>query len=174
MASGVPSAPGGIGLAFERAVDELSHDSMFADVEFVAHHARRNGRTTSLVVMVDREGGVDISLCGRIAAILNAKLEDSDDPYTLEVESAGLSRPLTRPGDYERFKGKAVKVLTTLLVKGGKTHRGTLRGVRGTNVILETTKGELPLPLATIKSANIEYDIRADLKREKEERKNHG
>lgn len=174
MASGDSATHGVVGIAFERAVDELAHDPAFADVELVSHFAARKGHNTTLSLKVDREGGVDIALCQRIAAHLNAKFESIEDSYTLEVESAGLSRPLMRPGDYERFKGKTVKVLTTLLVNGGKTHRGTLRGVRGTNVILETPKGELPLPLATIKSANIEYDIRADLKREKEERKNHG
>jgi hypothetical protein len=62
-----------------------------------------------------------------------------------------------------------------LTVNGAKTHRGILRGVRGDAVILETEKGELPLPIATIKSANLEYDPRTDLQRDKRERKKaHG
>jgi hypothetical protein len=40
-------------------------------------------------------------------------------------------------------------------------------------VILETSSGELPLPLATIERANLEYDIRSDLKRDKKERKSN-
>jgi hypothetical protein len=43
--------------------------------------------------------------------------------------------------------------------------------LRGETVILETENGELPLPVATIKSANLEYDPRADLQRNKRERK---
>jgi hypothetical protein len=46
-----------------------------------------------------------------------------------------------------------------------------LSGVRGTNLILQTPDGELPLPLSVIASAYLEYDIRSDLKREKQERK---
>jgi ribosome maturation factor RimP len=122
-------------------------------------------------VMVDREGGVDIKLCEQIAAMLNSRLEEFDEQYTLEVQSAGLDRPLTKAGDYQRFSGSSAKILTTLLINGSKTHRGVLRGVKGTNVILETDRGELPLPLATIKSANLEYDIRNDLRREKHDRK---
>jgi ribosome maturation factor RimP len=124
------------------------------------------------VVTIDREGGVDISLCERVASRINERLEPFEsEQYSLEVESAGLERPLVRPADYERFAGKQARIVTTLLVNGGKTHRGTLRGLRGETVILETEKGELPLPVATIKSANLEYDPRADLQRNKRERK---
>ncbi|MDP9017605.1 MAG: ribosome maturation factor RimP [Candidatus Eremiobacteraeota bacterium] len=157
--------------AFERAVDAMGHDAAFADVEFVSHSARRHARTHALQVMIDKAGGVDIKLCERVASALNAQLEEFDEQYTLEVESAGLNRPLTKAGDYQRFSGKAAKIMTTLLIQGSKTHRGVLRGVQGTNVILDTGRGELPLPIATIKSANLEYDIRTDLKREKQDRK---
>ncbi|MBV8728054.1 MAG: hypothetical protein JO233_09720 [Candidatus Eremiobacteraeota bacterium] len=156
---------------FEQAVDALAHDAKYADVEFVAHKATRQARTHALQVIVDRADGVDLQTCERIASAINARLEGFEEPYTLEVESAGLNRPLTKAGDYDRFSGKAAKIVTTLTIDGSKTHRGTLRGVVGTNVILQTEKGELPLPLATIKSANLEYDIRADLQRAKRERK---
>ena len=149
----------------------MSHDKAFAEVEFVSHAARRQARMHALQVVIDREGGVDIKLCERVAAALNRRLEEFDEQYTLEVESAGLNRPLTKAGDYERFAGNSAKVLTTLLINGSKTHRGILRGVQGTNVMLDTERGPLPLPLATIKSANLEYDIRNDLKREKQDRK---
>ncbi|HXF33243.1 MAG TPA: hypothetical protein VN603_01635, partial [Candidatus Acidoferrales bacterium] len=87
------------------------------------------------------------------------------------VRSAGIDRPLLRPSDYERFAGKNVRIQTTLTINSAKTHRGRLAGVRGTNVILETERGELPLPLETIRAANLEYDFRADLQREKKDRK---
>jgi ribosome maturation factor RimP len=157
---------------FERALHDIAHDSRFAGVEIVQSTARGGKRSVALSVTIDREGGVDVASCERVAALINSRLESYDEPYTLEVESAGLNRPLTKPGDYERFSGRDAKVVTSLLVQGGKTHRGILRGVRGTNVILETSKGELPLPLATIERANLEYDIRSDLKRDKKERKN--
>jgi ribosome maturation factor RimP len=164
---------GTLGNAFDRAVEEIAFDSRFAGIEVVQHAARRSGKATALTVMIDREGGVDLATCERVAGAINARLDEYEEPYTLEVESAGLNRPLTKPSDYERFAGRDVKVVTSLLVAGNKTHRGVLRGVRGTNVILETSKGELPLPLATIDRANLEYDIRSDLKRDKKERKHH-
>ena len=159
--------------AFERAIDEIARDARFAGVEIVHHAARRGRHSAALSVTIDREGGVDLATCERIAGAINKQLDGYEEKYTLEVESAGLNRPLTKPGDYERFAGRDAKIVTSLLVQGGKTHRGVLRGVRGTNVILETSKGELPLPLATIERANLEYDVRSDLRRDKKERKQH-
>jgi ribosome maturation factor RimP len=158
--------------AFERVSNALPHEDGFRDLEIVAQRANRHGRATDLTLVVDRPGGVDMALCERISARLNAALESETDLYTLAVESAGLDRPLTRPGDYTRFRDANVRIITTILVGGAKTHRGKLLDVRGTNVILETAAGELPLPLEIIKSANIDYDIRADLKRAKLERRN--
>jgi ribosome maturation factor RimP len=141
------------------------------NVEIVAVRAHRAGRATALVLVVDTPSGVDLALCERIAGRIGLALDDQPEPYTLEVESPGLDRPLLRPADYERFRGQAVRVLTTIPVKGAKTHRGRLAGLRGNAVILATPAGELPLPLEMVKSANLDVDIRADLTREKRERR---
>jgi len=160
---------------FEQTLDALLHDNEFAGVEIVQHFATVRRGSTNLRVTIDKEGGVDLATCERIASRINAALEGyEDENYALEVESAGLERPLVRPADYDRFAGKAAKVITTLTINGGKTHRGTLVGLRGENVVLKTENGELPLPISTIKSANLEYDPRADLQRHKRERKQHG
>jgi ribosome maturation factor RimP len=158
--------------AFERVVHAIPHDPAFRAIEIVTTGVRP-GRTSALTVMVDKEGGVDIATCERIAARINAALDAFPDEYTLEVSSAGVDRPLVKPADYDRFGGKNVKVVTTLPIAAAKTHRGVLAGMRGTNVILRTGANgetELPIPIATIKSANLEYDIRADLQRAKREK----
>ena len=159
---------------FEQTLDAIAHDGSFAGVEIVSHAVRSRRGMTTFVVTIDKEGGVDLATCERIAGRLNDALESFEDAYSLEVESAGLERPLVRPHDYERFAGKKAKIVTSLTIGGNKTHRGTLVGLRGENVVLATDKGELPLPIATIKSANLEYDPRADLTRDKRERKTHG
>lgn len=158
--------------AFERVVHALPHQSEFRDVEIVSSATHRHRNATTLHVTVDREGGVDVGTCERIAARINAALDAFTDPYTLEIESAGLNRPLTKAPDYDRFAGSDVKVVTTLAIQGAKTHRGRLDGVRGKNVILNRGGKELPIPIAVIKSANVEYDVRADLQRAKHREKN--
>ena len=158
--------------AFERVVHALPHEPAFRAVEIVSTGVRP-GRTAALTVTVDREGGVDIATCERIAARINVALDAFPDAYTLEVSSAGVDRPLVTAADYDRFAGRNAKVVTTLAIGNAKTHRGILGGVRGTNVVLRMgAKGEteLPIPIAAIKSANLEYDIRADLQRAKREK----
>ena len=158
---------------FERVAHALPHQAEFRGVEIVTAIARPGRHETQLVVTVDREGGVDVATCERISAKINVSLDAFSDPYTLEVSSAGVNRPLVAPADYERFSGKNVRVITTLPIANAKTHRGVLAGLDGTNVVLRTGKNadvDLPIPLAAIKSANIEYDIRADLARAKREK----
>ena len=164
-----------IAAAFEREIDAIAHDAHFAGVEILSHRVRPQRGTTALSVTIDRPGGADLALCERVAARINANLAGFDASYALEVESAGLDRPLLRSGDYERFAGERVRIVTSLTVNGGKTHRGILRGLRGETVVVVTDRGELLLPMAAIKTANLEYDPRADLKRDKLQRKQgHG
>ena len=56
--------------------------------------------------------------------------------YTLEVSSPGLSRPLRRPHDYERFAGSDVSV-TTNAVEGRKRFSGRLVGLVDGRVVVE-------------------------------------
>jgi ribosome maturation factor RimP len=158
--------------AFETVVQSIPADPEFAAVEIVIATVSP-GRTKGLTVMVDREGGLDIETCERVAARVNAALDAFPDMYTLEVSSAGVDRPLVKPADYDRFDGRNAKVITSTLIANAKTHRGILGGTRGDGIILRTgAKGEteLPIPFAAIKSAHLEYDIRADLQRAKREK----
>jgi len=163
--------PSALQAAFEHVVHALPHEAEFRDVEIVMSAAKRIRSGYAFSLTVDKPGGVDVAICERIAARINVALEAFPDLYTLDVESAGLDRPLVKPADYDRFAGQNVKVLTTLAIAGAKTHRGTLAGMRGTNVILTTPSGELPIPLEVVRGANVEYDIRADLSRAKQAKK---
>lgn len=154
-------------------MDAIAHDPEWRAVEIVQRTAISRRGQTAFRVTIDTPAGVDLALCERIASRLNACLDPFEGAYSLEVESAGLERPLLRPEDYLRFVGKRARIVTTLTIAGAKTHRGTLDGLRGEAVVLQTQGGELLLPVATIKSANLEYDPRADLQRHKRERKAH-
>lgn len=156
---------------FERVAGELSLDVALREVEVVKTSAQRRHGSVELRVIIDKPGGVDVATCERISHKINAALDRYPDPYTLSVESVGLERPLVRPADYERFIGSNVKLRTDIAIRGAKTHRGRLAGMRGTNVVLTQTDGELPVPLTLIKHANVEYDPRGDLTKEKRERR---
>ena len=81
------------------------------DLEDVAITAA--GRRNVVKVVVDRDGGVDLDAVAEVARVVSAALDDSDatgeSPYTLEVTSPGVDRPLTEPRHWRRATGRLVK-----------------------------------------------------------------
>ena len=72
------------------------------------------GRRRLLRVIVDADGGVsldDIALVSReVSARLDATGAMGEAPYTLEVSSPGVDRPLTLPRHWRRAVGRLVRV----------------------------------------------------------------
>jgi ribosome maturation factor RimP len=57
--------------------------------------------------------------------------------YLLEVSSPGLDRRLTKPADYERFRGSLVKLQTFTPVAGNRHWQGRLVGVADGTITLD-------------------------------------
>jgi ribosome maturation factor RimP len=57
--------------------------------------------------------------------------------YTLEVSSPGLDRKLSRPADYERFRGSLVKLQTFQPVAGNRHWQGRLNAVGDGKIALD-------------------------------------
>jgi ribosome maturation factor RimP len=72
----------------------------------------RAGRRLLLRVVVDADGGVgldDIADVSRdVAAVIERDDEMRNAPYTLEVSSPGVDRPLTEPKHWRRAAGRLV------------------------------------------------------------------
>jgi ribosome maturation factor RimP len=71
------------------------------------------GRRSVVRVIVDRDDGVDLDAVAEVARLVSDTL-DADDPtgdapYTLEVSSPGVDRPLTEPRHWRRASGRLVK-----------------------------------------------------------------
>jgi ribosome maturation factor RimP len=70
------------------------------------------GRRRILRVVIDADGGVsldDIALASRELSLkLDAAAEMGELPYTLEVSSPGVDRPLTQPRHWRRAVGRLV------------------------------------------------------------------
>lgn len=79
-------------------------------------------------------------------------------PYTLEVSSPGLSRPLRRPHDFERFAGQEVS-LTSTATEGRKRFTGTLVGLDGATVVLDCDGERCLVPLDQVKSCKLHPNI---------------
>lgn len=108
------------------------------DVEYV-----REGADRVLRVYIDKEGGVSIDDCEVIARAINPILDEKDpisESYQFEVCSAGLERPLKRPGDFQQFMGSPILVKLYRPRNGLKEFPGILRGYEDGCVTVETGK----------------------------------
>ena len=94
------------------------------------------GKRRMLRVAVDKDGGVTLDDIAAATKEVSRLLDDSDvmgeQPYTLEVTSPGIDRPLTLPRHWRRNEGRLVKVtlvdgddLTGRITTGGE-ERATL------------------------------------------------
>jgi ribosome maturation factor RimP len=113
-----------------------------------------------LQIMAEPKDGRVMSVedCARVSRAVSAIL-DVEDPisgaYSLEVSSPGIDRPLTRPKDFDRFKGHEAKIETHEPVEGRKRFKGILMGVVGENVKIDSDGAEVALPLNQIAKAKL-------------------
>lgn len=89
------------------AVAELGFDLESLDVQAA-------GRRKLVRVVVDADDGVELDLLSGVSRAVSTALDAHDDilggPYTLEVTSPGVDRPLTRPRHWRRAKLRLVRV----------------------------------------------------------------
>lgn len=132
-----------------------------AGMELVDVTFRREHGGKVLRVLIDREEGVDLdaisSVSGRVSRRLD--LEGFDPgPYSLEVSSPGVERPLRRPGDFAKRVGEKVKVKTHEPIEGGRSHTGTIVAADEEQVTVATDAGERRLPYPAIASARTVFE----------------
>ncbi len=112
-----------------------------------------------------REGGelgVSHADCQRVSQQLSVILDVEElipgPGYILEVSSPGMDRPLRKPAEYERFRGRMAKISTAEPVEDEKYFEGRLAGFVDGKVRLEL-KGKVArtveLPLEKIRKANL-------------------
>jgi ribosome maturation factor RimP len=81
-------------------------------------------------------------------------------PYSLEVSSPGLDRPLAEADDFERFRGQRVGVRLAEALDGQRNFVGRLRGIEGDAVVLECEGGRVvALPVKNVARANLAPEI---------------
>ena len=102
-------------------------------------------------VFIDKPNGVNVEDCAKVSNHLSHLFTVENFDYDrLEVSSPGLDRPLTRLADYARFAGEDVQLSLHEMVDGARRWKGTLRGVEGDNVVVETVTGIRTFPFAGI------------------------
>lgn len=125
------------------------------DVEF-----RREAGGWILRVYLDKSGGVTLGDCQRVSEELSDLLDVENlinHPYTLEVSSPGLNRPLGREADFLRFAGQRARVTTSQAVAGQRRFLGVLKGCEDGRVVLEREDGTVvSIPYVLISKARLD------------------
>lgn len=130
-------------------------------LELVGLTFRREARRRVLRVTVDRPGGVDLDTIAELSERLSRRLDlqgFEPGPYTLEVSSPGVERPLREPRDFLRRVGEKVRVRTARPVGGSRTHTGVLVEADEEGVRIATEGGERTVRYADITSARTVFE----------------
>ena len=126
-------------------------------------HWGRRGKRWALTLFIDKEGGVTLDDCERISYQVGELIEVEnliDHPYTLEVSSPGLDRPLRTLAECERFQGRLAKITTIDPILRRYTVLGRLRGIEAQTVLVEVEhQGVVSIPWAQIKHARLEVEV---------------
>lgn len=114
------------------------------------------------------EDEVGIADCQRVSQDVGAILDVEEDalseavyrhPYTLEVSSPGLDRPLRHEADYRRFAGRLAKIVVAEAVDGQMHFEGRLGGVEDGCVRLTQGRRTHRIPLARIARGRLDVEF---------------
>src|SRR5262245_29021848 len=133
-------------------------------VEVVEVELRGGGKARTLRITIDKPEGVTHEDCANVSREVSTILDVEDAvpgaAYTLEVSSPGLDRKLQGPGDYKRFTGSRVKLMTREPVNGNRHFEGRLERFEDGKLTLETITGKKkPKPGHAHPGEKIEIDL---------------
>lgn len=118
-----------------------------------------------LRLIIDRaEGGVSHRDCQAVSEQVGVLLDVEDlipGRYVLEVASPGLDRRLYKPGDYERFRGRRVKVRLKQRREelGGRRFVAELEGLADGVVSFRLDDRTLRVPYDDIDRVNLVLEL---------------
>ncbi len=139
------------------AMPLLSEQAMeLVDIEY-----RREPRGWVLRLLIDKEEGVTLNDCTRVSEELGRILDVEDfilNPYTLEISSPGLNRPLKREEDFLKYRGRRIRMKTFHLIGTRRQFKGKLVGVTEGRIEIETEGEIFRIPLCEVAKANLEID----------------
>ena len=122
----------------------------------------RAGKRSVLRVAVDKDGGVDLDDIAAATGEVSRVLDESDamgtQPYTLEVSSRGVDRPLTLPRHWRRNADRLVAVTCV----DGSTLEGRIGNADDTEdgaVTLVIGGDEHRLPYADVRKAKVQIEF---------------
>jgi ribosome maturation factor RimP len=127
---------------------------------------RSAGRRSVVRVVIDADAGVTLDAAADVSRAISQRLDESgaedptgSAPYTLEVTSPGIGRPMTAPRHFRRARTRLVSLVTA----DGRAVSGHVLGVTddAVQLVLSGRKGisQLEVPFADISRAKVEVEF---------------
>ena len=117
------------------------------------------GKRRLLRIVVDSDDGVSLDdaadVSRDVSALLDASSALGDVPYTLEVSSPGVDRPLTEPRHWRRARGRLVRVKVT----GEGPVEGRVLAADGDGVTLDLAAGERRFPYVDMGAGSVQVEF---------------
>ena len=117
------------------------------------------GKRRVLRVAVDKDGGVTLDDVADATREVNRVLDESDvmgeQPYTLEVTSRGVDRPLTLPRHWRRNTARLVRVTLT----DGASLTGRVLASDEESATLDVAGAEKRVPYAEVDKALVQIEF---------------
>jgi ribosome maturation factor RimP len=134
------------------AVTQEQIEQRLADVEpDVEVLLLEPANASTMRLVIDRPGGVDLELCERVTHHLRDVLLETG----LEVSSPGPERPLTKPDHFRRYIGRRARVRTREDHGGRRSFTGELVGASDDEVTVAADTGVVSIPYTEINRSNL-------------------
>ncbi len=146
----------------ETLLNHLEEPITFEGVDLVDLEITGTGGQKTLVIYIDKAGGVTVDDCEKISRKVSVLLDVHDlipFSYRLEVSSPGLDRPLKTKKDFMRHKGAKVSFSVNEPVNGSHKVTGTILDVEEEGIKTMVGKKEMFLPFSIVIKAAIVIDF---------------
>ena len=136
----------------EKNVSKLGYE--LVDFEII-------NRGELLRIFIDKPSSITIDDCvdvtNQLKHILTVEEDISFD--RLEVSSPGIDRVIKKLKDFERFKGKKIKIKTRSPIEERKNFKGVLQGTKEDLILIEFNNILVEIKLDNIEKARLEPDF---------------
>ena len=133
------------------------------NLELVDIDYRAEGNGKVVRIYIDKTGGVTIDDCADISRELGTLMDINEiisHSYSLEVSSPGLDRELRKNSDYEKFRGRKLKLkLNNPVKKQFLLRMAKLCDFRDNIAYIEFEGDMFDVPISDIEKANLELDF---------------
>lgn len=115
-------------------IKELTQASLTNPAHFLVDVIVSKHKPMKFTVILDGDNGITIDDCASVSRSVNNSLESLvEDQYSLEISTPGLDHPLKLRRQYEKNKGRKLKVhLTSKAIV-----LGTLQQIEGEKMMIE-------------------------------------